>query len=82
MTYHMVSVDGLHIFYREAGPADAPTLLLLHGFPSSSRMFETLMPLLADRYHLVAPGLSRLRPQRRSAAIGLCLDVRLHREHD
>ena len=55
MTYHTVSVDGLHIFYREAGPPDAPTLLLLHGFPSSSRMFETLMPLLADRYHLVAP---------------------------
>ncbi len=54
-TYHTVNVDGLHIFYREAGPADAPTLLLLHGFPSSSRMFETLIPLLADRYHLVAP---------------------------
>ena len=43
------------MFYREAGPADAPTLLLLHGFPSSSRMFDTLMPLLADAYHLVAP---------------------------
>jgi pimeloyl-ACP methyl ester carboxylesterase len=54
-TYHSVQVDGLNLFYREAGPKDAPTLLLLHGFPSSSRMFEALMPLLADRYHLVAP---------------------------
>jgi pimeloyl-ACP methyl ester carboxylesterase len=54
-TYHSVAVDGLNIFYREAGPKDAPTLLLLHGFPSSSRMFDPLIPLLADRYHLVAP---------------------------
>ncbi len=54
-TYHTISVDGVRIFYREAGPMDAPTILLLHGFPSSSRMFETLIPLLADRYHVVAP---------------------------
>lgn len=54
-TYHTVTVDGLKIFYREAGPKDAPTILLLHGYPSSSRMFATLIPLLADRYHLVAP---------------------------
>jgi pimeloyl-ACP methyl ester carboxylesterase len=54
-TYKTVNVNGLNIFYREAGPANAPTILLLHGFPSSSRMFDTLMPLLADRYHLVAP---------------------------
>ncbi len=54
-TYHMVEVDGLRLFYREAGPKDAPTILLLHGYPSSSRMFATLIPLLADRYHLVAP---------------------------
>ncbi|WP_342708248.1 alpha/beta hydrolase [Bradyrhizobium sp. B124] len=54
-TYHKVTVDGLKIFYREAGPKDAPTILLLHGYPSSSRMFATLIPLLADRYHLVAP---------------------------
>jgi len=54
-TYHWAEIDGLKIFYREAGPADAPTLLLLHGYPSSSRMFDTLIPLLADRYHLVAP---------------------------
>ncbi len=55
MTYHDIAVAGVRLFYREAGPKDAPVVLLLHGFPSSSRMFETLMPLLADRYHLVAP---------------------------
>ncbi|HLG85186.1 MAG TPA: alpha/beta hydrolase [Bradyrhizobium sp.] len=54
-TYHTVKVDGLNVFYREAGPKDAPTILLLHGYPSSSRMFAALIPLLADRYHLVAP---------------------------
>jgi pimeloyl-ACP methyl ester carboxylesterase len=53
--YRTVRVDGLSIFYREAGPQDAPTLLLLHGLPSSSRMFEPLFARLADRYHLVAP---------------------------
>lgn len=53
--YRTTKVDGLSIFYREAGPRDAPTLLLLHGFPSSSRMFEPLLSRLADRYHLVAP---------------------------
>ncbi|MEJ0066331.1 MAG: alpha/beta fold hydrolase [Caulobacteraceae bacterium] len=55
LTYRTVAIDGLTIFYRQAGPDDAPTLLLLHGYPSSSRMFETLMPLLADRYRLIAP---------------------------
>lgn len=55
MTYNTVKVDGLEIFYREAGPRDAPTLLLLHGFPTSSRMYQGLMPLLEDRYHLIAP---------------------------
>jgi pimeloyl-ACP methyl ester carboxylesterase len=54
-SYRTVKVDGLSIFYREAGPNDAPTLLLLHGFPSSSRMFEPLFARLSDRYHLVAP---------------------------
>lgn len=53
--YRTIEVDGLKIFYREAGPKEAPTILLLHGYPSSSRMFATLIPLLADRYHLVAP---------------------------
>ena len=53
--YRTTQIDGLSIFYREAGPKDAPTLLLLHGFPSSSRMFESLFAQLSDRYHLVAP---------------------------
>src|SRR6185437_5295207 len=53
--YRTIQVDGLSIFYREAGPKDAPTLLLLHGVPSSSRMFEALFARLSDRYHLVAP---------------------------
>ena len=53
--YRTVRVAGLDIFYREAGPAEAPTILLLHGFPTSSHMFRDLIPLLADRYHLVAP---------------------------
>ncbi|MFI7608573.1 alpha/beta fold hydrolase [Micromonospora sp. NPDC049366] len=53
--YRTVTVDGLSIFYREAGAPDAPVLLLLHGFPSSSRMFEPLMDRLADRFRLVAP---------------------------
>ena len=55
--YRTVSVDGLKIFYREAGAADAPALLLLHGFPSASHMFRDLIPLLADRFHIVAPDL-------------------------
>jgi len=53
--YETVNVDGVDMFYREAGPKDAPTVLLLHGFPSSSRMYEPLMPLLAPELHLVAP---------------------------
>lgn len=54
-TYHRVQVGGTGVFYREAGPRDAPTIVLLHGFPSSSRQFDTLIPLLAVRYHLIAP---------------------------
>jgi pimeloyl-ACP methyl ester carboxylesterase len=57
ITYKTADVDGLSVFYREAGAADAPTLLLLHGFPSSSHMFRDLIPLLADEFHLVAPDL-------------------------
>ena len=53
--YRAAKVDGLSIFYREAGPKDAPVVLLLHGLPSSSRMFQPLLTRLADRYHLVAP---------------------------
>jgi pimeloyl-ACP methyl ester carboxylesterase len=55
VAYRHIEVDGLSIFYREAGRPDAPTLLLLHGFPSSSRMFEPLFARLSDHYHLVAP---------------------------
>src|SRR5580698_9984508 len=55
VSYHTVTVEGLSIFYREAGPKDAPTILLLHGLPSSSRMFQPLLARLADNYHLVAP---------------------------
>ena len=55
IAYRTVKVGELEIFYRQAGPKDAPTLLLLHGFPSSSHMFRNLIPLLADEFHLVAP---------------------------
>jgi pimeloyl-ACP methyl ester carboxylesterase len=57
IAYRTASVDGLEIFYREAGAPSAPKLLLLHGFPSASHMFRDLMPLLADRFHIVAPDL-------------------------
>ncbi|ARN21497.1 alpha/beta fold hydrolase [Piscinibacter gummiphilus] len=53
--YRSVKVDGLNIFYREAGPKNAPTVLLLHGFPTSSQMFRNLIPRLADRYRVIAP---------------------------
>jgi pimeloyl-ACP methyl ester carboxylesterase len=53
--YRSVAVDGISIFYRETGPKDAPVILLLHGLPSSSRMFEPLFARLGDSYHLVAP---------------------------
>jgi pimeloyl-ACP methyl ester carboxylesterase len=55
MKYQTVSVGGVSIFYREAGPANAPVVLLLHGFPSSSRMYEPLLARLADKYRLIAP---------------------------
>jgi pimeloyl-ACP methyl ester carboxylesterase len=55
--YRKVDVNGVGIFYREAGSPSAPNLLLLHGFPSASHMFRDLIPLLADRYHIVAPDL-------------------------
>lgn len=54
-TYRRASVDGLEVFYREAGPRDGPVLLLLHGFPSSSHMFRDLIPRLADRFRVIAP---------------------------
>jgi pimeloyl-ACP methyl ester carboxylesterase len=57
ISYHYATVDGIKIFYREAGPKTAPAVLLLHGFPTSSHMFRNLIPELADRYHVVAPDL-------------------------
>jgi len=57
VAYQRVEIDGCRIFYREAGAREAPTLLLLHGFPTAGHMFRDLIPLLADRYHLVAPDL-------------------------
>jgi pimeloyl-ACP methyl ester carboxylesterase len=53
--YRTAKIEGLDIFYREAGPVDAPVVLLLHGFPTSSHMFRNLIPALADRYHVIAP---------------------------
>jgi len=55
--YLTAEVDGLKVFYRKSGPTDAPKLLLLHGFPSAGHMFRNLIPLLADRFHIVAPDL-------------------------
>ena len=55
VAHRTVKIDGLDIFYREAGPKDAPTVLLLHGFPTSSHMFRNLIPALADEFHVVAP---------------------------
>lgn len=55
MAYRRLPVDGVSVFYREAGRTGAPTIVLLHGFPSSSREFDTLIPLLATRYRLIAP---------------------------
>ncbi|NUT49337.1 MAG: alpha/beta hydrolase [Saccharothrix sp.] len=56
MTFHRhADIDGQRVFYREAGPADAPTIVLLHGFPTSSHMFRDLIPALADRYRVIAP---------------------------
>ena len=55
--YRISDVDGFKVFYREAGAPSLPKLLLLHGFPSASHMFRDLIPLLADRFHIVAPDL-------------------------
>lgn len=55
--YEFIQVDDVEVFYREAGPSDAPVILLLHGFPSASHMFRDLIPLLADRFRLIAPDL-------------------------
>jgi pimeloyl-ACP methyl ester carboxylesterase len=56
-SHHRVEADGIEVFYREAGPAGAPVILLLHGFPTSSFQYRELIPRLADRYHVIAPDL-------------------------
>lgn len=53
--YHTIKVEGLNIFYREVGPADAPIILLMHGYPTSSFMFRNLIPILSEKYHVIAP---------------------------
>ena len=68
--YRKADVDGLKIFYREAGPADAQALLLLHGFPTASHMFRDLIPLLADRFRVVAPDLPGFGQSDMPAATG------------
>jgi len=73
--HRSANIAGLDIFYREAGPADAPVVVLLHGFPSSSHMYRHLIPALADRYRVIAPdlpgfGLSAM-PPRTAFAMGL-----------
>src|SRR5215831_808027 len=77
VTFRKVDVDGIDVFYGEAGPKDAPTILLLHGFPTAGHMFRDLMPRLADRFRLVAPDLPAFgqsdMPARR-------IHVRHHRE--
>src|SRR6516162_2192353 len=57
VSYQKVDVGGQHVFYRQAGPNDAPAILLLHGFPTASHMFRDLIPQLANRFRLVAPDL-------------------------
>src|SRR5687767_9095783 len=53
--YRRTKIDGIELFYREAGPTDAPVVVLLHGFPTSSNMFRNLIPALSDRYRVIAP---------------------------
>jgi hypothetical protein len=55
-TYHTVEIDGLNLFYRQAGTKDRPTIVLLHGLPSSSHMYRDLINSLSDQFHLIAPG--------------------------
>ena len=82
-SYRTIQIEGLSIFYREAGPKDAPTLLLLHGLPSSSRMFEPLFARLADRYPPGRARLPGLRAQRLAGPEEICLHVRpLRRDHE
>src|SRR5215472_1907813 len=62
--YRMIKVNGINVFYREAGAASAPAVLLPHGFPTSSHMFRNLIPALADSYRLIAPDYPGIRAER------------------
>ena len=77
--YRKADVDGLNVFYREAGRADAPALLLLHGFPTAGHMFRDSHPALADRFRLVAPDLPGFGQSDMPARDKLRLYVRPHR---
>ena len=74
--YRTADVDGFKVFYREAGAADSPALLLLHGFPTSSHMFRDLIPLLADRFRTIAPDLPGFGLSDMPASSQLCLHFR------
>ena len=80
--YRTATVDGVSIFYREAGPADAPVVLLLHGFPTSSHMFRNLIPLLADRYRVIAPDYPGFGAERRAGSHAVRLHLRPLRRPD
>jgi pimeloyl-ACP methyl ester carboxylesterase len=73
ITYRKVDVDGINIFYREAGPKEAATILLLHGLPTAGHMFRDLIPQLADRFRLVAPDFKR---RLAASALRNCSDKR------
>ena len=79
VNFKKADVDGFKVFYREAGAKDKPTILLLHGFPTSSHMFRDLIPLLADRFHVVAPDLPGFGQSDMPARDKLHLHVRQYR---
>ena len=73
--HHRIEADGVHVFYREAGPANAPVILLLHGFPTSSFQYRELIPRLADRYLVVAPDLPGFGFTEVPAERGIATDI-------